>query len=142
LHCALSSNDEEKAIGCRNNACRALGLADLRAADGKVKEARWQSLIGLSRMSRHNLEDYKVRGLQHAHGVTNVSARNIASANIHLKVLRIAYTSNSDDVFNYYAWEHDRITLDPAEFQRGHISELNQAALEESYDVVAVSSVA
>jgi len=29
--------------------------------DGKVKEARWQSLIGLSRMSRHNLEDYKVR---------------------------------------------------------------------------------
>jgi predicted solute-binding protein len=74
--------------------------------------------------------------------VTNIPARDIASANVHLKVLRIAYTPDSDDVFNYYAWEHDRITLDPAEFQRGHISELNQAALEESYDVVAVSSVA
>ena len=57
-------------------------------------------------------------------------------------MLRIAYTPDSDDVFNYYAWEHDRITLDPAEFQCGHISELNQAALDESYDVVAVSSVA
>ena len=72
--------------------------------------------------------------------MANIPARNIASANVHLKVLRIAYTPDSDDVFNYYAWEHDRITLDPAEFQRGHISELNQAALEESYDVVAFSS--
>jgi len=64
--------------------------------------------------------------------VTNTPARNIAPANLHLKVLRIAYTRGSDDVFNYYAWEYERITLDPAEFQRDRISELNQAAREES----------
>lgn len=62
-----------------------------------------------------------------------------------MKKLSIAYTPDSDDVFNFYAWEHGHVTLgdegwEPV-FSRGHIIELNREALEASYDVVAVSSV-
>ena len=59
--------------------------------------------------------------------------------------LRIGYTPDSDDVFNYYAWEHDYVTLDTPGyrpvFHRDHISALNRAALQERFDVVGVSSV-
>ena len=61
------------------------------------------------------------------------------------KDLRVAYTPDSDDVFNYYAWEHGHVALDAPDyrpvFHRAHISALNRAAQEERYDVVAVSSV-
>ncbi|MBI4579835.1 MAG: ABC transporter substrate-binding protein [Planctomycetes bacterium] len=56
--------------------------------------------------------------------------------------LRVAYTPDSDDAFNYYAWEHGRIELDgwPAEFHRDHIIALNRSAMENRFDVVGVSS--
>ena len=62
-----------------------------------------------------------------------------------MKNLSIAYTPDSDDVYNFYAWEHGHVTLgdggyEPV-FSRGHIIELNRAALEAKYGVVAVSSV-
>jgi 1,4-dihydroxy-6-naphthoate synthase len=60
--------------------------------------------------------------------------------------LRIAYTPDSDDAFTYYAWEHGHVSLDAdggrPVFHRAHIAELNRAAEEERYDVVAVSAVA
>ena len=58
-------------------------------------------------------------------------------------VLRVAYTPDSDDVMNFYAWEHGRITLDRwrATFQRDCISSLNRAAEAQRYDVAAISSV-
>ena len=59
--------------------------------------------------------------------------------------LRIAYTPDSDDVFTFCGWEHGHIEsgLDAVSvsFERGHIRELNEAARQEVYDVVAVSSV-
>lgn len=60
-----------------------------------------------------------------------------------LKALRIAYTPDSDDAFNYYAWEHGRVTLSgyAARFEREHIIALNRAAMAGRYDVVGVSSV-
>ncbi|HVY54431.1 MAG TPA: MqnA/MqnD/SBP family protein [Thermodesulfobacteriota bacterium] len=62
-----------------------------------------------------------------------------------MKKLSIAYTPDSDDVFNFYAWEQGRVKLghegyEPV-FSRGHIIELNHAALKAEYDVLAVSSV-
>ena len=61
-------------------------------------------------------------------------------------ILRIAYTPDSDDVYNFYAWEHGRVGLDTpgcgVEFHRDHIAELNHAADNEAFDVVAVSSIA
>lgn len=60
--------------------------------------------------------------------------------------LDIAYTPDSDDVFNFYAWEHDKICLTDrrvrAIFYRNHIIALNRAAEQGLYDVVGVSSVA
>lgn len=59
------------------------------------------------------------------------------------KTLDIAYTPDSDDVFNFYAWEKGFVSLQGYEprFSRAHIAELNSAALAGEYDVVAVSSV-
>lgn len=61
-----------------------------------------------------------------------------------MKTLSIAYTPDSDDVFNFYAWEHGRVELgvdgyEPV-FYRNHIIDLNRAAEHGLYDVVAVSS--
>jgi len=58
------------------------------------------------------------------------------------RTLRVAYTPDSDDAFNYYAWEHGRVTLDghDAEFVRDHIIALNRLAVEEGADVVGISS--
>ena len=60
--------------------------------------------------------------------------------------LRIAYTPDSDDAFNYYALEHGRVKLDAQDcrlvFEREHIIQLNHAARRGELDVVAVSSVA
>jgi len=60
-----------------------------------------------------------------------------------MHTLSIAYTPDSDDAFNFYAWEHGRIELDliNAQFHRDHICRLNHAAAAGIYDVVAVSSV-
>jgi 1,4-dihydroxy-6-naphthoate synthase len=62
-----------------------------------------------------------------------------------VRKLSIAYTPDSDDVFNFYAWEHGRVKLgvggyEPV-FHRNHIIDLNHAAEQGLYDVVAVSSV-
>ncbi len=62
-----------------------------------------------------------------------------------VKKLSIAYTPDSDDVFNFYAWEQGHVTLcgggyEPV-FYRNHIIDLNHAAQQGLYDVVAVSSV-
>lgn len=58
-------------------------------------------------------------------------------------VLRVGYTPDSDDVFNYYAWEHGRLGDGRigATFERHHIIELNRAAMRCEFDVVNVSSV-
>jgi len=62
-----------------------------------------------------------------------------------MRKLLIAYTPDSDDVFNYYAWEHGHVTLGAPGYEpvfcRKHIIELNHAAQEVRYDVVAISSV-
>ena len=57
--------------------------------------------------------------------------------------LRVGYTPDSDDVFNYYAWEHGHVGLHSwqAEFEREHIIALNRAAMRGEFDVVNVSSV-
>jgi 1,4-dihydroxy-6-naphthoate synthase len=59
--------------------------------------------------------------------------------------LAVAYTPDSDDAFNFYAWEHGHVALATPgprpEFHRHHISALNQAARERRFDVVAISSV-
>lgn len=62
----------------------------------------------------------------------------------HTQILHIAYTPDSDDAFNFYAWEHGRVTVPDVEahFHREHVFALNRAALQERYDVVGVSSVA
>lgn len=56
--------------------------------------------------------------------------------------LSVAYTPDSDDAFNFYAWEHGQVSLSDydAEFEREHIIALNRAALSGKYDVVGVSS--
>lgn len=58
--------------------------------------------------------------------------------------LSIAYTPDSDDAFNFYAWEFDHVGLNDyqAIFERDHIIALNRAARNETYDVVSISSVA
>src|SRR5262245_3813884 len=65
---------------------------------------------------------------------------------VELRKLRVAYTPDSDDVFNYYAWQHDRVTLDvphwQPEFHCDHIGALNCAAQKVTFDVTAVSSAA
>ena len=60
-----------------------------------------------------------------------------------VQVLDVAYTPDSDDAFNYYAWEHARVSLPgrDARFHREHVFALNKAALAERYDVIGVSSV-
>lgn len=58
-------------------------------------------------------------------------------------VLRVGYTPDSDDAFNYYAWEHGRVALQGFEprFERHHIIDLNRAAMRGDFEVVNVSSV-
>ena len=57
--------------------------------------------------------------------------------------LRVGYTPDSDDVFNYYAWEHGQVSLSgyTPRFEREHIIALNRAAVRGEFDVVNVSSV-
>ncbi len=59
------------------------------------------------------------------------------------QTLSIAYTPDSDDVFNFYAWEQGILNLPGYEpiFSRNHIAHLNEDALDAVHDVVAVSSV-
>jgi 1,4-dihydroxy-6-naphthoate synthase len=58
--------------------------------------------------------------------------------------LRVAYSPDSDDAFNFYAWEHGRISLSGVmpTFDREHIIALNRAALTDRYDLLSISSVA
>ena len=58
--------------------------------------------------------------------------------------LRIAYTPDPDDAFHYCALETARLSLPPGlslAFSQGHIKDLNESCLVESYDVCAISSV-
>ena len=61
-----------------------------------------------------------------------------------VRTLEVAYTPDSDDAFNFYAWEHGPVRLAGwrARFHRDHIGALNRAAGEGRYHVVNVSSVA
>ena len=73
------------------------------------------------------------------------SAQEHAGANAPARaagLVRVAYTPDSDDAFNYYAWEHGRVCLPGfrARFERNHIIALNRAAEMEAYDLVGVSS--
>lgn len=60
-----------------------------------------------------------------------------------IQTIEVAYTPDSDDAFNFYGWEKGFVSLPgvKAKFKRGHIAELNNAAMNGQYDVVAVSSV-
>jgi 1,4-dihydroxy-6-naphthoate synthase len=60
-----------------------------------------------------------------------------------LNTITVAYTPDSDDAFNFYAWEHDRVTVPGLDtrFRRAHIRTLNDAAIAGLHDVVAISSV-
>jgi len=57
-------------------------------------------------------------------------------------VIEVAYTPDSDDVLNFYAWEHDRVRLGDVEphFHRDTIANLNRSCFKARFDVVAVSS--
>lgn len=59
------------------------------------------------------------------------------------KTLSVAYSDDSDDIFNFYAWERGHITLPDCEasFRRHHISFMNHAAAAEIFDIVNISSV-
>jgi 1,4-dihydroxy-6-naphthoate synthase len=59
------------------------------------------------------------------------------------KVIHVAYTPDSDDMFNFYAWEHSRVAAAgiEARFRRAHIRTLNEAAQQGLYEVCAISSV-
>lgn len=59
------------------------------------------------------------------------------------RTVDVAYTPDSDDAFNFYGWEKGHVSAEgiAARFTRGHIAELNSAALAGRFDVVAVSSV-
>lgn len=63
----------------------------------------------------------------------------------HVQTLQVAYTPDSDDVFNYYAWEHGRLGLQTCDsavtFHQNHIHALNESARQQRYDIVAISSV-
>ena len=57
--------------------------------------------------------------------------------------ITIAHSPDSDDAFNFYAWEHERVALPRpwrANFERDHIIALNRAAQEGVHDVTSVSS--
>lgn len=58
--------------------------------------------------------------------------------------LRVAYSPDSDDAFNFYAWEHGRVSLARVmpTFEREHIIALNRAAQTDRHDVLSISSVA
>jgi 1,4-dihydroxy-6-naphthoate synthase len=72
-----------------------------------------------------------------------VQDRSIARGGSRAGTLRVGYTPDSDDVFNYYAWEHGHVALAGyvARFEREHIIALNRAAMGGEFDVVNVSSV-
>ncbi|MCA9310196.1 MAG: hypothetical protein KDA21_03265 [Phycisphaerales bacterium] len=67
----------------------------------------------------------------------------VTPASTGTSTLSVAYTPDSDDVFNFYAWEHGHVTLPGyrTRFDRSHISVLNHAAATGLFDVVNVSSV-
>ena len=71
-----------------------------------------------------------------------VRARLAAKRMATRATISVAYTPDSDDAFNYYAWEHGRVELPgvAATFEREHIIALNRAAQREGYDVVGISS--
>ena len=75
--------------------------------------------------------------------MTVVSANRPLDTLIPTRTLDIAYTPDSDDVFNFYGWEKGHVALPgyTPRFGRSHIAVLNQAAMVEAYDVVAISSV-
>lgn len=76
--------------------------------------------------------------------MTNVALRPLKACNSVVTEcpLQVAYTPDSDDAFNYYAWEHGRVQLSgfSPKFERGHIIALNRAASLGIYDVIGVSS--
>ena len=64
------------------------------------------------------------------------------STEVEHQLLRIGYTPDSDDVLNFYAWEHNHVSLADrcVSFDRDTIIGLNRSCLIGEYDVAAVSS--
>ena len=57
--------------------------------------------------------------------------------------LRVAYSPDSDDAFNFYAWEYGKVSVDAdveLDFHRAHIIELNHLAQRGEFDVIGISS--
>lgn len=75
--------------------------------------------------------------------VTVISSVRTGGSIAPARTLHIAYTPDSDDVFNFFGWEHGHVSLPgyAARFGRSHIAVLNRAAMVEAYEVVAISSV-
>ena len=75
---------------------------------------------------------------------SNITHEPLASRAGSPRTVRVAYTPDSDDVFNFFAWEFGRVVLPgvTATFDREHIIALNHAAAAGKYDLVSISSVA
>lgn len=71
-----------------------------------------------------------------------IAPRPIASPELRKGRLKIAYTPDSDDVLNFYAWEHGHIALDGPRvcFDRDTIIALNRSCLTGKFDVAAISA--
>lgn len=72
----------------------------------------------------------------------NATDSETANGKLGTREIRVAYTPDSDDAFNFYAWEHDRVTLPgiSATFLRDHIIALNRLAADGRAEVVGISS--
>ncbi len=75
---------------------------------------------------------------------SNITHEPLAMRSSTPRTVRVAYTPDSDDVFNFFAWEFGRVKLPGfnATFDREHIIALNRAAEAGKYDLVSISSVA
>lgn len=80
--------------------------------------------------------------------MTTLNVASTTARSLDRHVISVAYTPDSDDAFNFYAWEHGKVALGgdagrrvvQACFEREHIIALNRAALGHKHDVVGISS--
>jgi 1,4-dihydroxy-6-naphthoate synthase len=72
----------------------------------------------------------------------SIVPRSSAMPELGRGLLKVAYTPDSDDLVNFYAWEQNRVSLDGIEvsFERDAIVALNRSCLHGEYDVAAVSA--
>ena len=74
--------------------------------------------------------------------LNTVAMLPVMSVDAMVRPLSVAYTPDSDDVLNFYAWERGHLTLEgcSAAFHRDAIINLNRSCLRGEHDVAAVSA--